>query len=164
MTFPGTFPAPPAAGRSTASSHPSRAPWRRRPAPHAGYTLVELLVVISLVALGTMLVEPALPDARRDALEREAMRLAAMLEGARAQSRLQGRLVRWQPRPGGFGFTGTAQGRTVAWLTPQVQVAAPGELVLGPEPMLQAQALTLVLGPYRVRIASDGLAPFAVAR
>lgn len=135
-----------------------------RPAPQAGYTLVELLVVIALVALGTTLAGFSLPDPRQGALEREALRLAAMLESARAQSRLQGRPATWQPRAEGFAFTGAAPARTIPWLSPQVRAAAPVELVLGPEPMLRAQELTLVLGPHRVRIASDGLAPFAIAR
>jgi hypothetical protein len=35
-------------------------------------------------------------------------------------------------------------------------------LVLGPEPILAAQALTLRLREQRLRLASDGLQPFAV--
>jgi general secretion pathway protein H len=138
---------------------------RQRKGRWAGYTLIESLAVIALVALGTTLAVLAVPDAAQDALERDARRLAAMLDGARAQSRMLGRAVTWQAVPGGFGFRGLApQIDTRSWLTPEVQAVDPPELLLGPEPMTRPQSVTLALHGYRLTLGSDGLKPFAVVR
>ena len=51
-----------------------------------GFTLLELLVVVSLVALATAGVSLALPDPAATQLEREAQRLTALLEAGRAQA------------------------------------------------------------------------------
>ena len=55
-----------------------------------GFTLLELLVVISIMALATAGVGLAMRDGGQTQLEREAARLAALLESARAQSRAGG--------------------------------------------------------------------------
>ena len=68
-----------------------------------GFTLLELLVVLAIVALSVGAVSLALRDGTATALEREGVRLAALLEMARAESRVTGTLVRWVP--------GSAQGR-----------------------------------------------------
>ena len=68
--------------------------WRRA----RGFTLLELLVVISIMALATAGVGLALRDGGQQALEREGERLAVLLESARAQSRASGVPVRWRPR------------------------------------------------------------------
>ena len=71
-----------------------------------GFTLIELMVVVAIVALGTALAALALRDSDDAALAREAERLAALLESARAQSRTAGVPVRWRPTAGGFAFDG----------------------------------------------------------
>ena len=48
----------------------------------------------------------AMRDSAQTQLEREAQRLAALLESARAQSRASGVPVRWQPTEAGFRFDG----------------------------------------------------------
>ena len=57
---------------------------------HRGFTLMELLVVISLMALVSVGVVFAMGDNSQDQLQREGQRLAAQLEAARAQSRASG--------------------------------------------------------------------------
>jgi general secretion pathway protein H len=52
-----------------------------------GFTLLELMVVVAIIALATATVSLALPDSNRDRLETEALRLSALLESARAQKR-----------------------------------------------------------------------------
>eukprot|EP01042_Synura_sphagnicola_P021288 gene21288-27052_t len=81
-------------------------PGRSRAAAQRGFTLLELLVVISIMALATAGVGLAMRDGGQTQLEREAARLAALLESARAQSRAGGIPVRWRALPGGFRFEG----------------------------------------------------------
>ena len=69
-----------------------------------GFTLIELMVVLAVIALGTALVSLSLPDGDRRALNQDAERLAALLESARAQSRVAGVPVHWRATPGGFAF------------------------------------------------------------
>jgi len=136
-----------------------------------GFTLLELLVVISIIALAVAGVSLALPDSGHTRLEREAERLAALLEAARAQSRASGRAVRWQPLPqGGFRFEGLppAVQLPAHWLHAETraQVQPQAALVLGPEPILPAQSVTLTLhaapGAPALHVGTDGLRAFAV--
>ena len=64
-----------------------------------GFTLLELLVVVAIIAIATAGVSFALRDSEATQLEREAQRLAALLESARAQSRSSGVPVRWYATP-----------------------------------------------------------------
>jgi general secretion pathway protein H len=132
-------------------------------------TLLELLVVVAIMAVATAGVSMALRDAPGAQLEREAERLAALLESGRAASRASGVPVRWSPTPEGFVFDGApAQSLPERWLDAGVQVQAmqpPEALVLGPEPVIGAQRVLLALrdAPGRsVSVASDGLRPFGV--
>ena len=61
-----------------------------------GFTLLELLVVVAIIAIASAGVSFALRDSADTQLEREAQRLAALLESARAQSRTSGRPVQWR--------------------------------------------------------------------
>lgn len=147
-----------------------------------GFTLLELLVVISIVALATAGATLALRDGQATQLEREALRLSAMLEAARAQSRTSGVPVIWRMRSEGFEFTSAAaparDDRPKAssseiwgardWLDPETraQVRMPAgaqNLVLGPEPLIAAQQLVLMQGDRRLVLTTDGIAPFTVA-
>lgn len=146
--------------------------------PHRGFTLLELMVVVAIVALATASVSLALRDDSGTRLEREALRLTAMIESARAQSRTSGLPVLWRARPGGFEFIGLPAARDGAaprdvaegphaWLNPDTGVLVlqpPGanSLMLGPEPLIPAQRLVLALGDRRLLLATDGLGPFAV--
>lgn len=138
-----------------------------------GFTLIELLVVVALVAVATATIGLALRDPAQAQLEREAERLIALLETARAEARAAGLPVRWRPAAGGaqgdaaFAFVGLPQRVTLpqAWLGEPVIVDLDGEareLLLGPEPLLPRQGLRLRLGEQQLRIGSDGLKPFAI--
>src|SRR4051812_25677587 len=88
-----------------------------------GFTLVELLVVVAIVAIATVGVSFALRDSQATQIEREAQRLAALLESARAQSRASGVAVRWRATEGGFRFDGLAPGTLPeGWLASGTQV------------------------------------------
>ncbi|WP_119964401.1 prepilin-type N-terminal cleavage/methylation domain-containing protein [Simplicispira lacusdiani] len=131
-----------------------------------GFTLLELLVVVAIMALATAGVGLALRDGGQAQLEREAERLAALLEAGRAQSRASGTPVRWRAVPGGFRFDGLpATALPTQWLVPETQVLGPAALVLGPEPLIASQQVLLShpsLPGRMLRVSTDGLRPFAV--
>ena len=136
-----------------------------------GFTLIELLIVVAIVALASAVATLALRDPQTSALERDADRLSALLEAARAESRASGLPALWVPMPApetegapDFRFVGlpAALGLPQHWLTPQVQAEVIGArgLVLGPEPLIGAQRVALRLGDRRLTLATDGLGPF----
>jgi general secretion pathway protein H len=131
-----------------------------------GFTLLELMVVVAIIAIASAGVAFAVRDASDTQLDREAQRLASLLEAARAQSRSTGILVRWRPADRGFRFEGAAPGSLPEnWLDDATQAVGAGVLVLGPEPIIGRQELVLMSAARperRLRIATDGLRPFAV--
>ena len=141
---------------------------------NAGFTLIEVIVVMALVAIGTALVALALRDGTQSRLEEEGARLSALLESARAEARASGIAVSWAPAGPSdsdngdgaqFRFNGLPKSAELPtrWLGEGVSAEVVGAraLVLGPEPVLPAQRLVLHLEDRRLVLASDGLAPFA---
>ncbi|MGE4240832.1 MAG: type II secretion system protein GspH [Ramlibacter sp.] len=130
--------------------------------------MIELLVVVAIIAMGTAAVTFAMRDTASAQLERDAQRLAALLEAARTESRGSGLAVRWSPTPEGFRFDGLppAQKLPEHWLHTGTAVRGSVTLVLGPEPIIGPQAVVLGSAeqPDRtLRVATDGLRPFAVS-
>ena len=134
--------------------------------PQRGFTLIELLVVIAIIAIAIADATMALRDSPTTQLEREAQRLAALLESARAQSRASGVPVRWTAAPGGFRFDGAQPGTLPEqWLSPATHVNGNATLVLGPEPIIGKQEVVIASTdtPGReLHIVTDGLRPFRV--
>ena len=133
----------------------------------AGFTLIELMVVVAIIAVASAGVAFAMRDAAGAPLERDALRLTALLESARARSRLSGQPVRWVATDSGFRFEGLPKEvLPERWLADDTRVAGNGVLVLGPEPVIGPQALVLTSASrpdLSVRIATDGVRPFSVA-
>ncbi len=148
--------------------HPRREKGGEPRSGSGGFTLLELLVVLSIVALATAGVGFALRDSGDTQLEREGERLAALLEGARAQSRASGAPVRWRAQGGSFRFDGLPgpAGAPRTWLDAATGVrGGTGALWLGPEPLIGAQQVVLVSQAHpgrAVAVATDGLRPFSV--
>jgi general secretion pathway protein H len=67
-----------------------------------GLTLLELLVVLAIIGFSVAGVSLSLRDSSQTQIEREAQRLIAVLEAARAQSRTSGIALIWQATPEGF--------------------------------------------------------------
>lgn len=139
---------------------------RTSAAGSSGLTLLELLVVVAIMALATAGVGLALRDTSGTQLEREAQRLAQLLEAARAQSRLSAVTIRWLPAGDGFAFEGqTGAPLPTNWLGSDVQLGSSAAVVLGPEPVIGPQQIRLQsrTEPQRsLIVATDGVRPFAV--
>src|SRR5947208_7924800 len=78
-----------------------------------GFTLIELMVVMAVIAIATAVASLALRDPAASRLEQEATRLASLLESARAEARASGVAARWEPLSeqadgSGFRFVGLA--------------------------------------------------------
>lgn len=134
---------------------------RLRASAARGFTLLELLLVIAIVAIASTSASLALRDSAHAALETEAQRLAAILELARAQSRSSGVPVRWSANPRGFAIDGKQQ----TWQVAGIQASSERPLLLGPEPLIAPQSVNLwrTEQPQRVlRVATDGVRPFEV--
>jgi len=136
----------------------------------AGFTFIELLVVLAIIAIASATVSLAIRDPAATRLEHEAARLVALLESARAEARASGLVVQWRPNGAdaaapGFRFIGLPGDQPTQWLEPAVvaQVEGLPLLTLGPEPLIGAQRVVLQLGEQRLVIATDGLGAFAVA-
>ena len=135
---------------------------------HRGVTLLELLLVVTLMALTSAGVVLALRVSPQHRLDLEAQQLVTWLEAARAQARTRGLVVRWVPVPEGHVLQGLPPDAMptlgLRWRDPDTRVLG-GPLVLGPEPLLTAQSVVLRHASQpavQVRLGTDGVRPFRV--
>lgn len=134
---------------------------------HRGFTLVELLVVLAIVAVATIGVQWAWSNNNR-ALQRDAEHLAQWLDVVRADARAQGQVARidWRPEAVQARVSGLAP-RELTWSAPTrvTLINASGaetSLRLPPEPVIPATRLRLQRDGQSLDVASAGFAPFAV--
>jgi len=126
-------------------------------ATSGGFTLLELLLVVALMALATAGVSLAIRDSAQKELDLDAQRLAAMLNAAHAQARTTGVPISWQARPGGLVLGNTP----LSWSQAHTQVT-PLTGTLPPEPLLPALQLTLQQDAQRRVVGTDGVRPFQI--
>lgn len=135
-----------------------------------GFTLLELLVVLTITAVATGGVSLALRDSGDTRLERESQRLAVLFESARAMSRATGVPIYWRPTSSGFVFEGAPpQSLPGNWLAEGVAPRTLQRIQLGPEPIIGPQAVDLVSlttaegqGERSLTVTTDGIRPFTV--
>jgi general secretion pathway protein H len=131
-----------------------------------------LVIVVSMIAIAAAAITLALPDPQAAQLEREAERLAALLEAGRAEARASGLSVSWVPVRDDSGDAFRFQGLPpkvrlpTRWLNEPVNADVIGAraLLLGPEPYIGPQRLRLRLGQQQLLLITDGLAPFTLLR
>ena len=142
-----------------------RTAWRTR-SHLRGFTLIELLVVVAIMAMATAGVGLSLRDSSGTVLERDAQRLAVLLDSARARSRMSAVPVHWRTTATGFAFDGLADsGLPTQWLSPDVHAVGMPVIALGPEPVIGPQQIRLVSisrPDNSVTLATDGVRPFSV--
>jgi general secretion pathway protein H len=134
-----------------------------------GFTLLELLVVITVIALGTAGVALAMRDSGQTSLEREALRLSALLDAARSQSRASGVMVTWEavqddsalPFMRWRGLR-NKEPLPTQWLDTQTRATTSKVVVLGPDPVIAPQRVRLTLGTERRDVVTDGVGSFKV--
>jgi general secretion pathway protein H len=143
-------------------------------APCRGFTLLELLVVMALMVLAMAGVSLSLRDSADSALQRDAERLAALLETGRAQARANGLPVVWRAQGAeqvkaqgsAFVFEGLPPpGLPSQWLSDTTRTAPGQAITLGPEPLIGPQALSLNSSErpdHRRWVVTDGLRQFRV--
>ena len=152
---------------------PTSAAGSKRPtALPPGFTLLELLVVVALIAVATAGVSLALRDSAHSALQRDAERLAVLLETGRAQARANGLPVVWRTHDlapntvQSFVFEGLPPpGLPQNWLTDTTRAAPGSAITLGPEPLIEPQAVALSTPQppgQTLWVVTDGLRPFKV--
>ncbi len=130
-----------------------------------------MLIVLAILAIASGAAVMALRDGHETRLEQDAMRLAAVLEVARAKSRATGVPIAWRSKPSGFAFEPAMKLPSDAWQDPSTlalvldssglpMATDQARLVLGPEPVIGAQSVRLKLGGRAVVVSTDGLRPF----
>ena len=144
----------------------------------SGFTLLELLVVVVIIALlASLLAVNLVPDARQS-LREEAVRLAALLGHAREEAITTGAPVAWQRIEGGYQFLQRSPGRIwrpvdsdaslrrralphgvilTAINTPASANGSEPLIVLSPTGVADPFRITLVLREHRVWVSSDGV-------
>jgi general secretion pathway protein H len=157
-------------------------PAGRRRAGGAGFTLLELLLVIVIagITLGAVSFN-AMPSARQ-ALQNEAQRIALLMQLARDEAIVRDQPIAFEAAPDGYRFmlregsrwTPLAQDQMLrprAFQHPplalSIEPAAAGSgnplrIVFGREPVDKPFVLTLAAGAARVAIRADGIGHYEV--
>jgi len=152
---------------------------RRR--QYAGFTLIEMMVVLMIAGLLIAVVTLAPARNRRTDLNEEAQRLATMLESADDDAQVRSTSIAWQPIDGGYAFferTENGAWRPLAddllkpyhWVADVTDVAihysgsgvSTERVVFGDESINVPVTVTLSSGEASLQVVSSGVGNFAV--
>ncbi|MCA3781891.1 MAG: GspH/FimT family pseudopilin [Burkholderia sp.] len=159
---------------------------KRRPSTRrraAGFTLLEMLVVLLIVGLLVAVVTLAPTRNRRTDLAEEAQRLANLLESAGDEAQVRSMPIAWQPVGGGYRFVQRTESgawapmtddlyRARRWGTEVTGVSvrytgggeSPSRIVLGSESIDVPVTITLWSGDVRMAVVGTGIGNFVVRR
>jgi len=84
-----------------------------------GYTLIELLIVITIVGIGASAVILSVRGNETRRLGEDADRLGALFRMAQGEARVSGRALLWEADLGGYSFR---------WVEPSTEILLPEEL------------------------------------
>lgn len=136
-----------------------------RRSPARGFTLLELMIVVAITGMASAAVALALRDSTQTQLDREAQRLVALLESARAESRATGVPLQWRATATGFEVSDGRRSRPQRWEGLDLQARSDTPVPLGPEPVIGPQTIQISSrdAPDRsLWVVSDGLRAFEV--
>ena len=149
----------------------------RRARKSFGFTLLEILVVLIILAVLISAVSVNLTTDSRQALREEAVRLAALITQAHDEAITTGRSLAWQTTDNGYRFLQRAPDRSWQPVAddptlraralpagvslagvelPMRGAAAEPLIMLSPTGIHDPFRITLALGNLRVRVSSDG--------
>ena len=152
---------------------------RARRGNGAGFTLIEVLVVVAIIALVAALVTVKISPDARQSLREEGLRLAALLAHARDEAIVTGAPLAWQRTDEGYRFMQRGADRTwqpvdrdaslrarslpIGVSLAAVETSAPPTgaypvIVLSPTGVNEPFRITLALGELRVQVSSNGTA------
>jgi general secretion pathway protein H len=142
-----------------------------------GFTLIEMLVVVTITALLVSLVAVKLAPDARQSLGDEGAQLAALLTHARHEAIATGAPLAWQRTEAGYQFLqrgpdrkwqpiagdASLRARTLPTGVSVASIETPATASRGNQPVILLPTgiadpfrITLMLGEYRVRVTSDG--------
>jgi len=130
-----------------------------------GFTLIELVVVLAIMAIGSALVVINWQSNPQQSLNQESDHLALVLDTARSLARTTGTPLIWRASAAGFSVQAvndkTATPPFTAWLNPPIY-AEPNQLVLSPEAISSPIFIRLQSGSANqsLTLVSDGVLPF----
>lgn len=121
-----------------------------------GFTLLEVLVVVAIVGILSTFAAALAWPAQSATAEREARRLATLLELGYSEARASGRAMAWAPEPGGYAFwrrSGEGEWERFPAQSPYAFRALDGVAVSGPRVVLSNYGIT---APVEARVTGGG--------
>jgi general secretion pathway protein H len=138
----------------------------------AGFTLIEVLLVVVLIAIAASVAAMSIRDDDRHKLQEEGDRLAALFRMAQSEARISGRTLVWEADLTGYGFR-TASGaddeklrdelaRRRAWPFQVRRVETP-RILFTREPLREPALIQLETASRELRLLLDARGDLRIA-